>query len=1067
MLRNIEEIGVPANALDVLAQHIVSMVAMEDWTVAELMALVRSAGPYRSLPEEAFRAVLDMLAGRYPADDFATLRPRLNWDRATDVLSGRPGAQRVAVTSGGTIPDRGLFGVYLAAAAERGGQRVGELDEEMVYESRVGDVFALGASSWRIEDITPDRVLVSPAPGRPGKLPFWHGDAVGRPYSLGAAIGAFTRQVAAGQIHSEQLAELGLNEWAIENLQRYVAQQQQACGRVPDDRTIVVERFRDEIGDWRIIWHSPFGARVHAPWALLIAAAAHAEFGLDASVMATDDGIIARLPDTGDDAFLHALTAGSFPEPEAIRDAVAGQVAGSALFASRFRECAARALLLPKRDPRRRTPLWQQRQRSAQLLSVAAGYPTFPITLEAMRECLQDVYDLPALQSVMAEVAAGRIRVIEVETPRPSPFAQSLLWSYVATYLYEGDSPLAERKAQALALDPQLLASLLGDAQLRELLDVDAIADIEAQLQLLTAQTRPRTLDQAADAFRLLGPLTQQQADERGIGTDLRSALLAARRIFATRLAGQEVFAAAEDAARLRDAAGAPLPPGLPSVFTEPVAAPVADLVARFARTHGPFTPAQAAAALGLGVAVVDGELAALAARHRVASGGFRPGTTGVEWCDTDVLRRIRRLSAARLQRQIEPVPAQALARFLPMWSDVAGARPPLRGPDGVYAAIERLAGAPLPASAWEQWILPARVADYQPYWLDELTSGGDVVWWGTAALPGTDGWVALAPADLAADLRPAIALPDPPSDPLSAAVLELLQPGGAWFFGQLLEQLRPQVEALTPTMLLECLWDLVWSGRIGNDSFAPLRSYLGRGSAPRGTRHRRRPGSVNIPPTAVGRWSGLPVAGDQTAAMAACVERIVARHGLVVRGSLAAEALPGGFTAAYKVLSAMAERGRVTRLYLVEGLGGAQFAAAGAVDRIRENAAGAEQPGAVVLAATDPANPFGAALAWPPSAETGHRPGRKAGAVVVLVDGSLAAYLERGGRSLITFSAEHLDSALSALADALRRTGATRTAIQKINGRPATDSAQDDAAGAALTAAGFRLTPSGLRLAR
>ncbi len=741
------------------------------------------------------------------------------------------------------------------------------------------------------------------------------------------------------------------------------------------------------------------------------------------------------------------------------------QVSGSALFAARFRECAGRALLLPRRDPQRRNPLWQQRQRAAQLLAVAAQYPTFPITLETMRECLQDVYDIPALESILADVAHQRIRVVEVETPRPSPFAQSLLFSYIATFLYEGDSPLAERKAQALALDPQLLASLLGEAQLRELLDPDAIADVEAELQLLTPSTRIRGIDAAADAFRLLGPLTAEQAQQRGAGEAELAELLAARRIFATRLAGIDVLAAAEDAARLRDAAGAPLPPGLPQAFLEPVARPVRDVVARYARTHGPFQEGHAAAALGLGAAVVVDALQELASAHRVVSGGFRPGGTGTEWCDSEVLRRIRRLSAARLQQQIEPVDQAALGRFLPQWSQVAphGGQPQLRGPDGVYTAIERLAGLPLPASAWEQWILPARVADYQPHWLDELTASGEVVWWGAGALPGRDGWVALAPADLAADLRPSLALPEPPDDELSTRVLQLLQPGGAWFFPALLQQLAIDTPAITTAALLQCLWSLVWSGRLGNDSFLPLRATVGRSPA-RPVARRRRGGSGATPPTAVGRWSLLPLAPDETAAAAAQLDRAVARHGLVVRGSLAAEPLPGGFSAAYKVLSSMAERGRVTRLYLVDGLGGAQFAAPSVVDQVRECAAAASRAQAVVLAATDPANPYGAALAWPADTDVRHRPGRKAGALVVLVDGSLTAYLERGGRSLLTFGGHHLDLALTALADALRGAASTSISIQRVNGASAAEAASNGALAGAFADSGFTLTPRGLR---
>jgi ATP-dependent Lhr-like helicase len=1063
--RRIESLHPPRNPLDVLAQQLVAMVAMDDWDVPDLLELVRRADPFATLPEAAFHAVLDMLAGRYPADDFATLRPRVTWDRAGDRLSSRQGSQRVAVTSGGTIPDRGMYGVYLVAADERGGMRVGELDEEMVYESRVGDVFALGASSWRIEDITPDRVLVSPAPGRPGKLPFWHGDSAGRPYEFGAAVGAFTRTLLAEPDPAARLAGTGLNEWAAENLLRYLHDQRDATGAVPDDRTIVVERFRDEIGDWRIVWHSPFGARVHTPWALLIGRALAEEFGLDAQVMATDDGIMARLPDTGDADLLSRLVAGSFPAPEGLTAAVAAEVGGSALFAARFRECAARALLLPRRDPKRRSPLWQQRQRAAQLLAVAARHPTFPITLEAMRECLQDVYDIPALTGVLQDVSVGRIRVVEVETHRPSPFAQSLLWSYLATYLYEGDSPLAERRAAALALDPELLASLLGEAQLRDLLDADAIAEVEQDLQLRSDRTRPRTADEAADAFRLLGPLPLAGIVERGI--DLEP-LLAARRVFETRLRGVPVWAAVEDAARLRDACGAPVPHGLPTVFLEPVDDPVGDLVARFARTHGPFPAARAADELGLGVAVVSAALRRLADRRRAVAGEFQPGGTGQEWCDTEVLRRIRRRSAAVLQRAIEPVPQAALARFLPGWSDVAahGRTPALRGPDGVFAVVERLAGYPLPASVWERWVLPARVAGYDPRDLDELTLAGEVVWWGTAALPGQDGWVCLAPADLAPALRSGTTFADPPQDGLAQAVMERFAGGGAWFLPQLQLDLAALFPSVTTARLLETVWALVWCGQLTNDSLAPLRALQGQRTARAPVRRGRRPGA-SVPATGTGRWSAPPPAAqDPTAAAAVALARIVARHGLVVRGSMSAEVLPGGFSAAYRGLTTMAELGRVSRMYVVDGLGGAQFAAAGVVDRLRALASEPPAQEAVVLAATDPANPYGAALAWPEAGgdvEASHRPGRKAGAVVVLVDGQLVLYLERGGRTLLSFSQDGLGPAATALAAALARGAGSRTVLQRIDGATGPD--PDHPVVAALLAAGFGRTPAGIRL--
>src|SRR5690606_13805044 len=382
----IEELRYPRNPLDVLAQQIVAMVSMDEWTVDELESLVKRAAPYATLPRSALEATLDMLAGRYPSDEFGELRPRLVWDRVTGVLRDRPGAQRLAVTSGGTIPDRGLFGVFLVGEAlsargatpgAPGGARVGELDEEMVYESRVGDVFVLGASSWRIEDITPDRVLVSPAPGQPGKLPFWHGDALGRPAELGRALGSFTRELAGlpDDAARERVSAAGLDEWAAANLVSYLREQREATGHVPDDRTMVVERFRDELGDWRMVVHSPLGARVHAPWALAIAGRLRERYGVDAQAMHADDGIVIRIPDMDEPPGLDLAVF----DADDIERIVVDELGGSALFAARFRECAARSLLLPRRRPDRRMPLWQQRQRAAQLLAVASRYPSFPI----------------------------------------------------------------------------------------------------------------------------------------------------------------------------------------------------------------------------------------------------------------------------------------------------------------------------------------------------------------------------------------------------------------------------------------------------------------------------------------------------------------------------------------------------------------------------------------------------------------------------------------------------------------------------------------------------------------
>ncbi|MFD7629098.1 ATP-dependent helicase [Streptomyces sp. NPDC059851] len=1092
----IESLRIPSNPLDVLAQQLVAMTAMDTWQLDELLALVRRAAPFAALPESAFTGVLDMLAGRYPSDAFAELRPRVVWDRVAGTVTGRPGAQRLAVTSGGTIPDRGLFGVFLAGAdPKKGGGRVGELDEEMVYESRVGDVFTLGTTSWRIEDITRDRVLVSPAPGVPGRLPFWKGDQLGRPLELGRAVGAFLRELGALSAQDARLRLLaaGLDGLAAENVLAYLAEQREACGHVPDDRTVVVERFRDELGDWRVVVHSPFGAQVHAPWALALGARLAERYGMDAQVMHADDGIVLRLPDAdllSMDLLDHdpaAVRSFEFDEGQAplgaadvvfdhgeVSGIVTDQVGGSALFASRFRECAARALLLPRRNPGRRTPLWQQRQRASQLLQVASEFGSFPIVLEAVRECLQDVFDVPGLTELMGDIEARRVRLVEVTTPEPSPFARSLLFGYVAQFLYEGDSPLAERRAAALSLDSRLLAELLGQAELRELLDAEVLAELERELQWLTEDRRAKDVESVADLLRLLGPLTGAELVERGADPSWPDALVDARRAIRVRIGGAEHWAAVEDAGRLRDALGTALPVGVPEAFTEPVKDPLGDLLARYARTHGPFTTAAAAARFGLGSAVTEGALQRLAAAGRVVQGEFHPAGIGQEWCDAAVLRRLRRRSLAALRQELEPVPPASLATFLPQWQHLGGG---LRGIDGLARAIEQLQGAPVPASALERLILPSRVAGYAPTLLDELTTTGEVVWAGAGALPGKDGWVSLYLADAAPLL-----LPEPhPLEltPLHQAVLDALSGGYGLFFRQLAQSARALHPEATDLELSEAVWDLAWSGRLTNDTLAPLRSLLGSGRTAGATAHRARRtvprgryGTLGAqvsrpgPPTVAGRWSLLPDrAADPTHRAHALARTLLDRHGVVTRGAVAAEGVEGGFSAVYRVLSAFEDSGQARRGYVVEGLGAAQFAMDGAVDRLRSAERNPPPLAAVVLAAADPANAYGAALPWPePPAGAGHKPGRKAGSLVVLVDGELVLYLERGGKTLLAWPVPEdprLAAATAALAEASRAGTLPALTVERINAAPALTSVL----GASLEAAGFHATPRGLRL--
>ncbi len=1195
----IERLSIPANPLDILAQQTVAATALGSIDVEEWFATVRRSAPFASLPRSAFEATLDLLAGRYPSDEFAELRPRIIWDRNAGTIEGRPGAQRLAVTSGGTIPDRGLFGVYIIgtevegsaspsthgkpAPAPKGGRRVGELDEEMVYESRVGDVFALGATSWKIEDITHDRVLVSPAFGQPGKLPFWKGDSLGRPVDLGRALGAFVRELSASDAGpaTERCKASGLDEFAANNLIQYLTEQKLATDVVPSDTTLVVERFHDELGDWRVILHSPFGMPVHAPWALAVGQRLHQRYGLDGSAMAADDGIVLRVPmmedePPGAELFLF--------DPEELEQIVTAEVGGSALFASRFRECSARALLLPRQTPGKRQPLWQQRQRSAQLLDVARKYPTFPIVLETVRECLQDVYDLPALKDIAASVERRELRIVQTTTSQPSPFAKSLLFGYVAQFLYEGDSPLAERRAAALALDSTLLNELLGRVELRELLDAKVIGATERELQRLAPDRRVRGMEGVADLLRLLGPLSPQEVAARlepaalgqpagipavgaeySVGSEDTGyvetpvdaghaqpaeatthlvALQRANRAIKVNIGGVERFAAVEDAARLRDAIGVPLPMGVPLAFIEPVADPLSDLVSRYARTHGPFTAAEAAARLGLGVAVVSTALKRLAADGRVVEGEFRPhaGPAGTapntggaagegtepeesqpaseppapnlsphtvvsEWCDAEVLRKLRRRSLAALRAEVEPVDAAAYGRFLPAWQHVrtpGGGRgqPSLRGLDGIITAVDQLSGVPIPASAWEPLVLAGRVSNYQPAMLDELMAAGEVLWSGAGALPGNDGWISLHLADSAElTLNPAIEYE--PGDAQQRLLEHLRNNGGGYFFRQLTDVAGGMDAVLSDQEVVTALWDLAWAGRITGDTFAPVRALIAgghtahrqvarapRARAPRlsrlgrshgsglmgspglaGSRYGASAGGASTPPMAAGRWSALPQPElDATIHARATAELLLDRYGVVTRGSVMAEQILGGFGLMYKVLARLEEAGRCRRGYFIEHLGAAQFAVPATVDRLRSYSEDTQlarpEPVALALAATDPANPYGAALPWPAlqdDAGTGHRPGRKAGALVVLVDGALVLYVERGGKTLLAFSGDEavLSAAGAALVGVVTRGAVDKLIMEKVNGHGILDTP----VAAALSSAGAYSTPKGLRI--
>ncbi|GAB3925478.1 ATP-dependent helicase [Microlunatus endophyticus] len=1085
----IEEVAELHNPLDVLAQQIVAIVA--DAGEAEgggieadhLFDLVRRAHDYRELPRSAYEAVLEMLSGRYPSEDFAELRPRIIWHRTADLkggglLQGRRGSQRLAVTSGGTIPDRGLFGVFLVG--EGAGRRVGELDEEMVYESRVGDVITLGTTSWRIEAITHDQVQVSPAPGVPARLPFWKGDAPSRPAELGRALGGFVREISAMPAAEAKplLQSSGLDDWAADNLIGYLHDQQQATRGLPTDTQVIIERFRDELGDWRVCIHTPLGSAVHSPWALAIEAAARERYGTEAAATATNDGIVLRIPDTeseppGADLIIH--------DPETLEQLITDEVGGSALFAARFRECAARALLLPRRDPRSRSPLWQQRLRSAQLLGVASRYPEFPIVLETMRECLTDVFDLESLLDVQRRIASRQIRILEVETKEPSPFAKSLLFGYVGEFVYEGDVPLAEKKAAALSLDAGLLAELLGKDGLEQLLDTDVITEVERDLQSLSEDRQAHGSEQLFDLIRTAGPYDRGELAARSAELDLDTALaglLSSRRIAEVRIAGRPRFAVVEDLARLRDGLGIPLPPGAVTEADE-AADPIRDLVLRWARTHGPFRPRTIAERYGLGIGVIAAALRTLVDDRTVITGRFTPGGSSEsedrEYCHQRNLALIKRRTLARLRHGIEPVDQVAYQRFLLDWQGVGSG---VRGTEAVLSVLEQLAGYPLPASMIESVILPARVADYAPAMLDELTSSGEVTWVGDGAIGDSDGWVRFYPRDN--DLPDA---KDPPG-PLAAEMLERFSSGGGFFFDDLVPaEVGPALDSRRQSYV-DALWDLVWAGHVSCDTFAPIRALstdgvLKRPSQPRArvsgrarfgpggglTRRPPRPGFRMSSPTTAGRWSAVRRPNiEARVRFAGDLFTRLDRYGVLTRGSVLAEGGEGGFGTAYRALSTMEESGQCRRGYFIDGLGAAQFAVTGAIDRLRDHQRETEfdQPPAVVLAATDPANAYGSALPWPDRA--GHRPGRKAGALVVLVDGLLTLYVERGGRTLLTFIEDDriLGPAVAALAGAVRDGKLGRVTIERANGEQIFETGRLTGL---LQESGFTMTPQGLRL--
>ncbi|HZX66746.1 MAG TPA: DEAD/DEAH box helicase [Myxococcales bacterium] len=1007
----VEETFYPRNPLDVLAQQLVAMSAERAWKVDDLYALVRRAAPFAELPRQGFEGVLDMLSGRYPSDEFAELRPRLTWDRVAGEVRAREGAARVAVVNAGTIPDRGLYGVFLASGDEKVSRRVGELDEEMVFESRVGEVFVLGASSWRIEEITQDRVLVSPAPGEPGKMPFWHGDRPGRPLEFGEAVGKLARDLsrlppdrATDRLRNEH----GLDARAADNLVRYLRDQVGATGEVPSDRTIVVERYVDEMGDFRVCVLTPFGARVHAPWATAVVARLSEARNSDIEMMYSDDGMVFRLPESEEPPAPELF----FPSPDEIEDLVSRSLGTTSLFAARFRENAARALLLPRRHPGRRSPLWAQRKRAADLLNVARRYGSFPVLLETYRECLRDVFDLPGLTELLRRVKDRRVRVVTADTRTPSPFASSLLFAYVANFIYDEDAPAAERRAQALSVDPAQLRELLGESELRELLDAEAIEDLERTLQRLASRHPVRHADGAHDLLLQLGDLTATELAARSEpgapAGEWLVQLSREHRAFAVPIAGDERWIAAEDVARFRDALGIAPPASVPRGLLDPAPGAAVDLVSRYARTHGPFRAGDVSRRLGMEPGLVQSALDTLLDAERLVEGKFLPadlvearypaGGRGREFCDSEVLRGLKRRSLAKLRKQVEPVEQPALARLQIAWHGLDRKR---SGLDALLSVVEQLQGAPIPASALAYDVLPARIQPFRPSDLDLLTAAGEIVWRGIEPIGPRDGRIALYLSGHHPLLAPA---PVKVEGELPRKIREFLGRKGASFFSDL-----QAATSAFPADLVAALWSMVWAGEITNDTLAPLRSHLA-GEPQQSRRERIAPSFRSRrtgPAGSEGRWSLLPSpSGSGTERSAALAQVLLARHGVLTREAVHAEAVPGGFASVYEVLKRMEETGRARRGYFVAGLGATQFALPGAEERLRSLREPEDEPQTILIASTDPANPYGAALPWPARGDAApdSRPQRSAGSHVILDRGELCGYLARGDRTLLAF---------------------------------------------------------------
>lgn len=1136
----IEPLSVRHNPLDILAQQTVAAVAMEDWRVEDWYASVRRAAPFASLSRPMFDNVIGMLTGAYDSEEFSAFRPPLQLNADQGLLSARPGAQRLAVTSGGTIPDRGTYTVVLPEAdASSGRKKVGELDEEMVYESRVGDVITLGTSTWQIDEITNDRVVVTPAPGRTARLPFWHGEGPGRDAGFGALLGAFTRETGSGLISASshalrrcvpgvadlcefsdsqgvagsrvfdgkrrgeavepcfnadverRLRNSGLDDNGVRNLAGLLSEQMIATKVLPSDKTIVIERCRDEEGDWRVILHSPYGRRVHEPWALAVANRLKRRFGFDGQTYATDDGIVVRLPEQ--DGQLNTTDLFLFDAEELLRDVEEG-IGDSVLFATRFRECAARSLYMPRMNPGKRVPLWQQRMRAADLLAAAKTQRNFPLVLETARECLQDVYDLPALKRLMTDIDERKIKVCDVETQSPSPFAKNLLFGFVGSAMYEYDAPQAERRASLLSMDPEVLEELLGSDHVADVLDPRAVDQVEREL-------------------------SQKQ--------------------FWNELDPDDV-------------------PGR---------------IMRFCKTHGPFNADEVVEELGLDSVTVVHELDDLKARGLLMTGLFVEGLRGTQYLHREVFRRMRSRSRTLTNKSLKPVGAEVYQSWLfarqgiglatnQVESEQVGlagrpsagtvesiqgrgnesvSSPPwLRdrrfdGLDCLYRVIGQLEGMPLPAAMWESAVFPTRVPDFTPSMLDELLSAGEVIWVGSKDEGSKGEGVATASESVMKPGKIAFYLSDSPLlgnvDECEScndnAIMTVLRSGGSYRAEQLEHQWQLQsgttsqeiVNPLTGEVNMSSagdeaferdVWSSVWQGSLTNSSFAPVRALIQSSNPVRGVSRVQRRSATSrrhlyarprverrpqLPRTLAGLWSAVAsrdAVGVEQRAISQ-VEVLIERYGIIAPSLIDMDPTPLSFSDIYPVLKHMETAGVLVRGMFVRGLSPVQFAERDTVDHLRQwRTQDVLFP--VVLDAADPASLAGAAVGWP-AMRTGMRkagvngqvvgltriqthsksvrPMRKVGSIIVFIEGKPSVYAAVSGHHLICFDATdfELQSAFKQLADALsadygsvRRNDGRRGGVtfRDVNGEvlaPSNHYAQ------LLRAAGFVSSPQGMKL--